>query len=128
MWWYSQGGLVSADVAASSYLSSQVLYKDVEMAKAKRLMSSSLSGICSASFENYLLCSIPYLEPVNSVTMMLDYAAAAEWNQARNPAWAGVWTGIRTIEWVSGVVTSAPSIFAFSVDYGRTNDGSHIHL
>ena len=30
MWWYSQGGLVSADVAASSYLSSQVLYKDVE--------------------------------------------------------------------------------------------------
>jgi len=128
MWWYSQGGLVSADVAASSYLSSQVLYKDVEMAKAKRLMSSSLSGICSASFENYLLCSIPYLEPVNSVTMMLDYAAAAEWNQARNPAWAGVWTGIRPIEWVSGVVTSAPRIFAFSVDYGRTNDGSHIHL
>jgi hypothetical protein len=128
MWWYSQGGLVSADVAASSYLSSQVLYKDVEMAKAKRLMSSQLSGICSASFENYLLCSIPYLEPVNSATMVLDYAAAAEWNQARNPAWAGVWTGIRPVEWASGVVGSTPRIFAFSVDYARTNDGSYIHL
>lgn len=128
MWWYAQGGLVSADVAASSYLSSQVLYKDVEMAKAKRLMSSELSGICSASFENYLLVSIPYLEPINSATMVLDYAAAAEWNQARNPAWAGVWTGIRPIEWASGVVSRTPRIFAFSVDYGRTNDGSHVHL
>ena len=59
MWWYSQGGLVSVDVAAASYLSSQVLYKDIEMAKAKRLMAPDLSGICCASFENYLLASIP---------------------------------------------------------------------
>jgi hypothetical protein len=127
MWWYSQGGLVSADVAASSYLSSQVLYKDVEMAKAKRLMSENLSNICSTSFENYLLISVPYLESANSATMVLDYAAASEWNQARNPAWAGVWTGIRPVEWVSGVVSGQPRCFAFSVDYAPTNDGSYIH-
>lgn len=128
MWWYSQGGLVSADVAASSYLSSQTLYKDIEMAKAKRLMASDLSGICSVAFENYLLCSIPYLEVGNSVTMALDYAAASEWNQSRTPAWAGVWTGIRPIEWATGVVGSQPRVFAFSVDYAATNDGSHNHV
>lgn len=128
MWWYSQGGLVSADVAASSYLSSQVLYKDVEMAKAKRLMSENINTICCASFENYLLVSIPYLETANSATMVLDYAAASEWNQARNPAWAGVWTGIRPVEWVSGIVSGQPRCFAFSVDYAPTNDGSYIHV
>lgn len=128
MWWYSQGGLVSADVAASSYLSSQVLYKDVEMAKAKRLMSPNISSICSAAFENYLLVSIPYLETANSATMVLDYAAASEWNQARNPAWAGVWTGIRPVEWTSGVIGGQPRCFAFSVDYAPTNDGSYVHL
>ena len=128
MWWYSQGGLVSADVAASSYLSSQVLYKDVEMAKAKRLMSSRIGGICSVSFENYLLCSVPYYEALNSATMVLDYAAASEWNQSRSPAWAGVWTGIRPIEWISGVVGGNPRVFALSVDYAQTNDGTYNHI
>jgi hypothetical protein len=124
MWWYSQGGLVSADVASAAYLSSQVLYKDIEMAKAKRLMSSNLTGICAVSFENYLLYSIPYLETLNSATMVLDYAAASEWNQSRSPAWAGVWTGIRPIEWSAAVIESQPRVFAFSVDYAATNDGS----
>jgi hypothetical protein len=128
MWWYSQGGLVSVDVAASSYLSSQVLYKDVEMAKAKRLMASDVSQICAISFENYLLYSIPYLEKLNSVTMVLDYAAASEWNTAKTPAWAGVWNGIRPINWSSDFIDNQPRVFAFSVDYSATNDGSFNHL
>jgi hypothetical protein len=125
MWWYSQGGLVAADVAAASYLSSQVLYKDVEMARAKRYLSPNLSNISASAFENYLLYSIPYLEPANSVTMVLDYASASEWAQARVPAWCGVWTGIRPIEWATGIVNSNPRCFAFSVDYSATNDGSY---
>jgi hypothetical protein len=128
MWWYSQGGLVSVDVATASYLSSQVLYKDIEMAKAKRLMAANTSGICAVSFENYLLYSIPYLEPTNSVTMVLDYAAASEWNQQKSPAWAGVWTGIRPVTWSSNVIDGQPRVFAFSVDYANTNDGSFNHL
>jgi len=128
MWWYSQGGLVSVDVAASSYLSSQVLFKDVEMAKAKRLMASDYTRICATSYENYLLYSIPYLEPLNSVTMVLDYAAASEWNQARTPAWAGVWNGIRPVNWSTNTINSVPRCFAFSVDYASTSDGSFNHL
>jgi hypothetical protein len=128
MWWYSQGGLVSVDVAASSYLSSQVLYKDVEMAKAKRLMAADYTGICATSFENYLLYSIPYFEKLNSATMVLDYAAASEWNQARTPAWSGVWTGIRPINWSSNVINGIPKCFAFSIDYNSTSDGSFNHL
>jgi hypothetical protein len=128
LWWYSRGGLVSADIAASSYLSSQILYKDVEMARVKRFMAGDITNICSASFENYLLFSIPYLEPLNSSTMVMDYAPAAEWNQAKTPAWCGVWNGTRPVEWISGIINGQPRIFHFSVDYVATNDGSYNHL
>jgi hypothetical protein len=128
MWWYSQGGLVSVDVASSSYLSSQVLFKDTEMAKAKRFMPSDYTGICAASFENYVLYSIPYLEKLNSVTMVLDYAVASEWNQNKIPAWAGVWTGIRPVEWTSAIIGNQPKLFAFSVDYSPSSDGSFNHF
>lgn len=128
MWWYSQGGLVAADVAAASYLSSQVLYKDIEMARTKRYMAGNQSQICAASFENYLLYSVPYLESVNSSTMVLDYAAASEWGQARTPAWCGTWEGTRPVEWTTGVVDGQPRCFHFSIDYTATNDGSYNHL
>lgn len=128
MWWYARGGLVSADVAATSYLSSQVLYKDVEMARAKRLMPADTSNICAASFENYLMYSIPYQETLNSATMVMDYAPASEWNSAKSPAWCGVWTGTRPIVWTTGVVDNQPRCFHFSVDYSPTNDGSYNHL
>ncbi len=128
MWWYARGGLVSADVAAASYLSSQVLYKDVEMARAKRLMPANISNICAASFENYLLYSIPYQEALNSATMVLDYAPASEWKSEKTPAWCGVWTGTRPIVWTSGVINNQPRCFHFSVDYAPTNDGSYNHL
>ena len=45
MWWYSQGGLLAADVAAASYLSSQVIFKDVEMARTKQFLSGNTAGI-----------------------------------------------------------------------------------
>ena len=128
MWWYSRGGLVNANVAASAYLSSQVLYKDVEMTRLKRFMPADTSSICAASFENYLLYSIPYLEALPSATMVLDYAAASELNQGQIPAWAGAWTGTRPIEWMPGTVGQQPRLFHLSVDYVPTNDGSYNHL
>ena len=128
MWWYSQGGLISADVAGNAYLSSQVLYKDVEMVRAKSYMAGNQTGICATSFENYLLYSIPYLEPLNAATMVMDWAAAAEMGQSRSPAWCGVWTGTRPVEWTTGIVNGQPRCFHFSVDYSATNDGSYISL
>ncbi len=128
MWWFSQGGLVSADVAGNAYLSSQVLYKDLEMVRAKAYMAGDQSGICATSFENYLLYSIPYLEPLNSATMVMDWAIAAEFGSQRQPAWCGVWTGTRPVEWTTGIVNGQPRCFHFSVDYSPTNDGSYNSL
>ena len=71
---------------------------------------------------------IPYLEPLNAATMVMDWAAAAEMGQSRSPAWCGVWTGTRPVEWTTGIVNGQPRCFHFSVDYSATNDGSYISL
>ena len=128
VWWYSQSGLVNANVAAVAYLSSQVLAKDVEMARVKQYTPPDLTSICAASFENFLLYSIPYLEVLPSSTMVMDYAPASELNQGTVPAWVGVWTGTRPVEWIPGTVGNHPRLFHLSVDYVSTNDGSFNHL
>jgi hypothetical protein len=98
------------------------------MARTKQFLSSNTAGICSTSFENYILVSVPYLETLNSQTMVLDYAAASEWSQSRVPAWCGVWTGTRPVEWATGTINGQQRCFHFSVDYSATSDGSYNHL
>jgi hypothetical protein len=118
LWWYSAGGLVSSDSAAAAYLTSQVKFKDIEMARSKRNFAPDISNICGASFESYLLMSVPSGDFLNAHTMALDYSVADELNQdLANPAWQGVWTGIRPIEWATGTVDGTHRIFAASVDY-----------
>jgi len=126
LWWYSQGGLVSVDVASSAYLSSAVIFKDAEMARVKQYMPEDCSGICATSFENYLLYSVPYYEALNSQTMVLDYAT--EWGSNHLPAWCGVWNGTRPVNWAPVTINSNPRLFHFSVDYAPTSDGSYNHL
>lgn len=128
LWWYSQGGLINLDVAKSAYLSSAVVYRDAEMARVKQYMPDNVSGICAASYENYLLYSVPYLESKNSQTMVLDYATAAEWGSQGTPAWCGVWNGTRPVAWATLAASSIPRLFHFSVDYAPTSDGSYNHL
>lgn len=128
MWWYSSGGLVATDTATTAYLSSQVVYKDVEMARTKRLIPGGISNVCGASHESYLLMSVPYAEHLNSHTMVLDYASASESGQAQIPSWTGVWTGTRPVEWSSALAEGRRRLFHFSVDYNALGDGSHNHL
>lgn len=118
LWWYSYQGLVSSDSAAAAYLTSQVKVKDVEMAQSKRNFAPDLSGICAASFESYLLMSVPSGDFLNAHTMALDYSVANELNgDLANPAWQSVWTGIRPVEWTTGTVNGVHRIFTASIDY-----------
>lgn len=127
LWWYSDSGLVSADSAASSFLTSRIRYRDIEMARCKRNFAPDLSSICSAAFENYLLVSTPSGDPLNAMTMVLDYAIADEILREQGPAWNGVWTGIRPVEWANGMVNGKRRLFAASVDYQEAG-GSFNHI
>lgn len=128
MWWYSSGGLVSSDAAASSNLTSQINFRDAEMAFSKQSLNSDQSGICALSFENYLLVSAPVNENLNSETFVLDYATMSEASAEKIPAWSSVWTGIRPVQWATATVNNRRRAFAASVDYNALSDGSHNHI
>jgi hypothetical protein len=117
LWWYSAEGLVNSDIAAATYLTSQLKVRDVEMSRAKRDFSDDLSTIAAASFENMLLVAVPAGDSLNAQTMVLDYSIADELSAELPPAWCGVWTGIRPVEFVKVRVEGVTKLFALSVDY-----------
>lgn len=128
MWWYSNGGLVASDAVASSQLTSQVNFKDAEMAFSKQFLFEDQSGVCGLSFENYLLMSMPVGQNLNSETFVLDYATMSESTSDKIPSWSSSWTGIRPVQWVSASIDNRKRAFAASVDYTALSDGSHNHI
>jgi len=130
MWWYSQGGLVASDTAASSRITSQINFKDAEMAFSKQYLAEDQSGICGVSFENFLLMSLPVGQNLNAETFVLDYSVVSELlsESGVSPAWASTWTGIRPMQWVSALIGAKRRCFAASVDYTALSDGSHNHI
>lgn len=127
LWWYSHGGLVSSDSATTAFISSRVKFRDVEMARSKRVFSSDLSGICTCAFESYLMVSVPSNDTLNSETMVMDYAIADELLGQEQPAWQGVWTGTRPVQWVAADVDGDRRCFHASVDY-QALGGSPNHI
>ena len=127
LWWYASGGLVNSDSAAAGFLSSRIQYRDTELARSKRNFSDDLSNICSASFENYLLVSVPSGDTYNAHTWALDYAVANNLNREEPPSWQPIWTGIRPVQWTSGIISGRNRIFAASVDYAELG-GSVNHI
>jgi hypothetical protein len=117
LWWYSNGGLVSSDSATTSFLTSQIRYRDVEMARSKVNFSDKINMIAGGSFESYLLMSVPSGDELNSQTMLLDFSIADELLETTPPAWQGVWTGIRPVEWQSDTYLGVRRMFCVSTDY-----------
>jgi len=129
MWWYGLGGLVSSDTAATTYLTSQVNFRDAEMAFSKQYFAEDQTGICGTSFENYLLMSVPVKQNLNSETFVLDYASVSELSGGNTtPAWSGIWTGIRPVQWAGAFIGNKHRVFAASVDYSSVSLGSHNHI
>ncbi len=116
LWWFSNVGLTSIDVAAQTNVSSELPYRDSEMTDSKARLSSDLSGVACATFENYLLASVPHADLYNTHTWCLDNTAIQSGKQTV-PAWNSFWTGTRPVEWMSGSVNGVDRCFYFSVDY-----------
>ena len=120
-WWYSQFGLVNLNSAMSVYSSSEMQYKDNEMAISKGYLAAGQYGIACAAFENYILTSVPYADIRNTHTWVLD-GSPSETNAVAAPAaWNSYWTGTRPVEWATGLVQGVNRIFQFSVDYDGRN-------
>lgn len=128
LWWFAQGGLVASDSVMANFLTSEIKYKDIEMANSKRNMAPDMSNICSASFENYLLVSVPSGDTLNAHTWVMDSASSGDISKEEPPAWNGIWTGIRPVEWVTDFINGQKRIFTASTDYQSLSDGSFNHI
>lgn len=129
IWWYAQQGLMSSDSASVAYITSKIRVRDQEMAQAKQNLSNDLSVITAASFESYLLMTIPSGDTLPSQTMVMDFSVADELAQDASPAWQGVWTGIRPLQWITGTVQDSPICMALSRDYISANNSfNHVWI
>jgi hypothetical protein len=129
IWWYSQKGLVANDSVTSSFISSQIKYKDIEMAYSKRNMAPDISGICAASFESYLMMSVPSGDTLNAHTWVMDYAVADELGSTSDPCWQGIWAGFRPVEWAKAFVSEEEKLYCASIDYQAVpNSLSYNHI
>lgn len=121
IWWYSQFGLINLNSALRTYVSSEMIYKDSEMAISKGYLGPGTDRVACAVFENYVLASVPHADVYNKHTWVIDNAPAQSTNAQASPAWNSYWTGTRPTDWVFGLVQGENRIFHFSVDIDGKN-------
>lgn len=120
MWWYSQYGLISFDLAAATHLSSVFPITDLEMGDSKRHTYTAEGVVAGVSYENMLLMSVPYGHKYNAHTWVLDQTAYRTLTTGGNPAWSGVWHGFQPVEWMHFPDDGNERVFAAITD-GENN-------
>lgn len=121
LWWYSEFGMTSFDAAQAANITNKLPYRDVEMAESKSRLSDDLSGVACATFENFLLVSVPYGELYNRHTWVLDASVRQSLIEDSPAVWSSFWTGTRPVQWVNVDLNGKSRLFYVSPDYDGTN-------
>jgi len=119
LWWVSASGLVSADRAVTSYVSSRIARRDVELRSWDPLLSTTpLSK--TVSHDGRLLVT-RFLKAGDAVTAVLDGAVIGDVSGESTPVWSSFWTGPRVKAWRPW----GQSLYCFGADaspaYGTRN-------
>jgi hypothetical protein len=118
LWFFSANGLVALDSGLLSNSTSRIRYRDTEMAVSKAYINAPwLKFVALGGYDNFLLCSVPNGSARNRHTWVMDQSVADSLSSEAGPGWASIWTGLRPVEWISGIVDGAPRIFCLSRDY-----------
>lgn len=121
LWWFSNRGLVSLNAAEAARVSSELPYRDLDMAVSKAFMSPNLDDVALGSFDNFLLCSVPSGSLENRHTWVLDQGPQTRLSDKVSPAWAGVWTGTQPVQWATANIVGVDRVFHASVDRDGQN-------
>lgn len=116
-WWFGPRGLTNINSALRQNITSRIDYQDNEMFSSKAYLGPDLSMIAGCFYENYLMMSVPSGDVRNRHTWVLDQAPFN--NNA--PAWPGIWTGWRPVEWSRAIINGSERVFFSSVDYDGKN-------
>lgn len=129
-WWYSHGGLIAFDQALQTYRSSRLHFQDQAMAWSKNNLSSDVTGICTGTFENYMLVAAPSGDVYNAHTWVMDQAWGLEqsisdvYSALKSPTWNGIWTGLRPVEFCTATINGASRCFCLSYDLPPTGSST----
>lgn len=121
LWWMSLSGWIDLNSALASKQSSELVYRDTEMAASKGNLSPNIEFSAAVAFENYLLCSVPSGDLYNRHTWVMDQSVLDAVNSRSGAAWNGVWTGTRPVQWSAGPVNGVPRCFHLSRDFDGRN-------
>jgi hypothetical protein len=129
-WFPSEVGWISLNEALNQYRSSRVNPQDNEMTRSKLNMGPIRHGICSVSFENWLLVGVPSGSRFNRHTWCMDGTPMSLLGSQAGPCWAGIWTGTYPIQFVTGEVQDVPRCFelAYSCSPATATDGSQSRI
>lgn len=125
-WWFSRAGFINLDAALYTQRTSTLKTVDGEMIRSKRILSPDCSAICSATYENYLLCSVPAGGKYNGQTWCADQAPVGQAGGIPM-AWSGVWTGVRPVTWMKTEFAGRERLYFVSYD-ATPKDATHIHV
>jgi len=114
LWWMTTTGITSLNAAAASRVSSELVYRDTEMAVSKGNLSPNIERVCAISFENYLLFSMPSGSLRNKHTWVMDQSPNDSLNVNSPPAWNSFWTGTFPVQWSSAAINGVQRIFHIS--------------
>jgi len=121
LWWMTMTGVTSLNAAAQSRVSSELLFRDNEMAFSKGNLSPNIDKVAAIAFENYTLFSVPSGDRKNRHTWVMDQSPVEKLNAGSPAAWVGIWTGTRPVQWAVAAVNGVQRIFHASVDYDGKN-------
>lgn len=113
LWWMSATGLTNLNSAQQARVSSKLVPQDASMALSKANVFSDLTNVALGGYENFLLCSVPNGSRYNTHTWVYDRGVTPDGGES----WAGIWTGTRPVDWVSGQFAGVPRAFHISYDY-----------
>lgn len=116
LYWYSAMGQTCLDTAQFNSQATKLSFMDNEMMRSKSRLGADLSGIASASFDNFLLTSVPHADKFNRHTWVLDAAEIALLSGDSNSTWASTWTGFRPVEYASVTIDGITRLFCGSAD------------
>jgi hypothetical protein len=129
LWWMSEIGLTRLDSAQASALTTQIYRVDRELVRSSYYIGKDMSGICAATYENFVLVSVPSAHLQNKHTWVYDasvnnlasQSAVSYLTSAWSTVWASVWTGVQPVQWTSLVLDGVSRLFCASVDSDGNN-------
>ncbi len=125
-YWHSTLGMVNLDAAMNTDHTSKLTPVDDLMMRSKRNLAPDMSGACAIAFDNILLMSMPSGGKLNEQTWALDQSPLGSILESIT-AWAGIWTGIRPVQWATGRLCGHRRLFCASFDKRPVN-GTYVHI